>query len=406
MLPAAGSAGRLPSWDAIQPWLQAGGDPNTIDERGRTLLMLAVSQQNLRAIECLLQYGADCNRQQRQGATALALAAMLGAVEVVRVLLAAGASTKIPDAKNMVALDCAYNIMCIKPRVAHSSPHFSQPATRSISVLADATVKISLKTGDEQLKYHEICAVIKQHDEMLKQQMGGKEPKPPKPPKPAAAKPPAKQQPPKSLQPVNPHPAMLHASNAYPAMVGLGLHAMAPPGLPAMRPPGAAVDSALPAAPDIRTAPSAGGTLHSTLVAPSEMEMSSVEVKDALSQLFALDERLSHSLDNLSVIPGGRQGSRQGSHQGSRQGSHQGSHQGSRQGSNQGSRMGSSSLDWSLLLGDESLSSLVQSEEATLGREGRGEGTGRPLRSPHGSPHGSPSMAEDRARSWHLPSLD
>ena len=88
----------LPS---LEGWLQSGGDPNFLDERGRTLLMIVVAQDFIPAVELLICHRADCDRQQEHGATALALASMMGSVKCVQILLEANASLEITDARGL-----------------------------------------------------------------------------------------------------------------------------------------------------------------------------------------------------------------------------------------------------------------------------------------------------------------
>ena len=123
----------------LESWLHAGGDPNAVDDRGRTLLMLAVSRKDFAGMQLLLQYGADCDRQQRQGATAVALAAMMGSVDAVRILLAAGASAEISDVRGFTPMDYA-------------------------SLKASAS-----QAGPDHAMYAEVCAVFAQYNLLLQQ---------------------------------------------------------------------------------------------------------------------------------------------------------------------------------------------------------------------------------------------
>jgi len=82
--------------------------PNTIVATGgRSLMMVAVEETNLPAIDLLIQRGASLNQRDEQGMTALALAAEMAFQEAVEVLLAAGADPNVPDKDGMTALDIA-----------------------------------------------------------------------------------------------------------------------------------------------------------------------------------------------------------------------------------------------------------------------------------------------------------
>jgi CDP-diacylglycerol--serine O-phosphatidyltransferase len=74
---------------------------------GRSLMMVAVEETNLPAIQLLIQRGAALNQRDDQGMTALALAAEMGFQEAVEVLLAAGADPNILDSSGMTSLDVA-----------------------------------------------------------------------------------------------------------------------------------------------------------------------------------------------------------------------------------------------------------------------------------------------------------
>jgi CDP-diacylglycerol--serine O-phosphatidyltransferase len=74
---------------------------------GVTLLMVAVEETNLPAIELLIARGAALDVRDAQGATALALAAEMGFQEAVEILLAAGANPNVHDLSGMTPLDVA-----------------------------------------------------------------------------------------------------------------------------------------------------------------------------------------------------------------------------------------------------------------------------------------------------------
>ena len=74
---------------------------------GRTLLMVAVEETNLPAVELLVSRGARLDTRDEQGVTALALAAEMGFQEAVELLLAAGANPNLHDLSGMTPLDVA-----------------------------------------------------------------------------------------------------------------------------------------------------------------------------------------------------------------------------------------------------------------------------------------------------------
>jgi phosphatidylserine synthase len=80
--------------------------PDTIvASGGRTLLMIAVEETNLPAIELLVQRGASLEQRDERGMTALALAAEMGFQEAVETLLASGADPNISDKDGQSPLD-------------------------------------------------------------------------------------------------------------------------------------------------------------------------------------------------------------------------------------------------------------------------------------------------------------
>ena len=74
---------------------------------GRTLLMVAVEETNLPAIELLVARGASLELRDEQGATALARAVEMGFHEAVEVLLDAGADPDARDLSGVTPLDIA-----------------------------------------------------------------------------------------------------------------------------------------------------------------------------------------------------------------------------------------------------------------------------------------------------------
>ena len=82
--------------------------PDTvITTEGRTLLMVAVEESNLPAVELLLARQANTAARDQEGNTALTLAADMGFEEAVEVLLAAGADPNQANGAGETALDIA-----------------------------------------------------------------------------------------------------------------------------------------------------------------------------------------------------------------------------------------------------------------------------------------------------------
>jgi Ca2+/Na+ antiporter len=78
-----------------------------VAEGGRTLLMVAVEETNLPAVELLVARGASLDARDAHGATALALAVEIGFQEAAELLLAAGADPNVHDLSGMTPLDIA-----------------------------------------------------------------------------------------------------------------------------------------------------------------------------------------------------------------------------------------------------------------------------------------------------------
>ena len=78
-----------------------------ISSNGMTLLMAAVEETNLPAVELLVARGANLELRDPHGATALGLAVQMGFHEAVEVLLAANANPNAQDVSGMTPLDIA-----------------------------------------------------------------------------------------------------------------------------------------------------------------------------------------------------------------------------------------------------------------------------------------------------------
>ena len=83
--------------------------PGTVLDKseGTTLLMVAVEESNLPAVELLVARGAPLDERDVRGSTALAQATQMGFEEAVEALLAAGANPNTTDATGMTPLDVA-----------------------------------------------------------------------------------------------------------------------------------------------------------------------------------------------------------------------------------------------------------------------------------------------------------
>jgi ankyrin repeat protein len=78
-----------------------------VSSGGRTLLMAAVEESNLPAVELLIARGASLEHRDSGGATALTLAAEMGFQEAVEALLGARANPNVQDVSGMTPLDIA-----------------------------------------------------------------------------------------------------------------------------------------------------------------------------------------------------------------------------------------------------------------------------------------------------------
>ena len=78
-----------------------------ISSDGTTLLMAAVEETNLPAVELLVARGANLELRDPHGATALSLAVQMGFQEAVELLLGAGANANAQDVSGMTPLDIA-----------------------------------------------------------------------------------------------------------------------------------------------------------------------------------------------------------------------------------------------------------------------------------------------------------
>lgn len=85
------SSARLGDTRQLTGLLDRGVDPNTVDENGNTLLILAAREGNADTVEGLLKYRVALGQRNLAGDSALMLAVLRGHDKVVALLLAAGA---------------------------------------------------------------------------------------------------------------------------------------------------------------------------------------------------------------------------------------------------------------------------------------------------------------------------
>jgi ankyrin repeat protein/beta-lactamase regulating signal transducer with metallopeptidase domain len=88
------SAQEAGAWQVVQALLEAGANPATKDERGRSPLHVAAGAGDVRTVGLLLDGGADPDCLADSGATPLVAASQAGAWDVVQVLLGAGADPR------------------------------------------------------------------------------------------------------------------------------------------------------------------------------------------------------------------------------------------------------------------------------------------------------------------------
>ncbi|MGR9114763.1 MAG: ankyrin repeat domain-containing protein [Gammaproteobacteria bacterium] len=94
----------------IEALLAQGLDVNGITAGGRTALMGASYNGNVRIVKTLLAYGADVNIADNMGTTALMDALVFGDETLVNLLVAAGADVNAVDKQNITVLGRAKKI--------------------------------------------------------------------------------------------------------------------------------------------------------------------------------------------------------------------------------------------------------------------------------------------------------
>lgn len=85
------AAARMGDASQIAQLLNRGVDPNTVDEQGNTLLILAAREGHAETVAALLKYRPKIGQRNAAGDSALMLAVLKGHDQVVDVLLDAGA---------------------------------------------------------------------------------------------------------------------------------------------------------------------------------------------------------------------------------------------------------------------------------------------------------------------------
>jgi len=80
----------------IAKLLARGADPNTPDEQGNTLLMVAAGHKNADLVDLLMNAGAKLNLRNRRGETAIMLASYRGFGDIVEKLYIKGAEINHP----------------------------------------------------------------------------------------------------------------------------------------------------------------------------------------------------------------------------------------------------------------------------------------------------------------------
>ena len=101
------SAAILGKTERVKSILADGIDVNGKTATGRTAMMGASFNGNVRVARVLLSYGADVNLADNQGSTALMDAIIFGREELVTLLITAGADVTAADKQNVSVLEKA-----------------------------------------------------------------------------------------------------------------------------------------------------------------------------------------------------------------------------------------------------------------------------------------------------------
>jgi hypothetical protein len=81
---------------AVQAWLNKGVDPDSVNPKGFTLLMLAARENHREVVTVLLERKAKINQRTAYGDSALMLASFKGNLDMVQLLVARGAEVQHP----------------------------------------------------------------------------------------------------------------------------------------------------------------------------------------------------------------------------------------------------------------------------------------------------------------------
>jgi ankyrin repeat protein len=79
---------------AVQAWLERGMDPNSVDPKGFSLLMLAARENHREVVIVLLDRKAKINQRSAYGDSALMLASFKGNLDMVQLLVSRGAEVQ------------------------------------------------------------------------------------------------------------------------------------------------------------------------------------------------------------------------------------------------------------------------------------------------------------------------
>ena len=93
--------------DIVRVFLEEGVDPDTREQHGATMLMIAATQGRTDVVRALLDAGADLNAVGGKGETALSYAVMAGAADVAEVLLDAGIHPNPIPGSELTAIEMA-----------------------------------------------------------------------------------------------------------------------------------------------------------------------------------------------------------------------------------------------------------------------------------------------------------
>lgn len=137
----------------IAKLLAQGADPNTPDERGNTLLMVAVRHKNAKLVYLLIDAGAKLNLRNKYGETAIMLASYNGLYNIVEKLYIKGAEIKHPGWNPLLYAAAGGHPKIIQLLLDGGAPIDSTSDNGTTALMMAArgnhsdTVKILLKNG-------------------------------------------------------------------------------------------------------------------------------------------------------------------------------------------------------------------------------------------------------------------